>query len=117
MRMIPPQIADSTRSGAERRLFKMLSEANLPDDYYCLHSVDLPEHLYKKCGELDFVVVGPSGLYVIEVKGGTITYKQGIWNYATRKGYVVRNSEGPFKQAMRSEEHTSELQSQSNLVC
>ena len=100
MRMIPPQIADSTKSNAERHIFELLSKTDLPDDYYCLHSVDLPEHQYKKCGELDFVIVGPRGLYVIEVKGGTISYKQGIWNYTTRKGYTAHNSEGPFKQAM-----------------
>lgn len=100
MRMMPPKIADSTRSSAERRLFDALSKVSLPDNYYCLHSLDLPEHLYKVCGELDFVIIGPTGLYVIEVKGGQISYRSGIWHYLSRKGYEAHNSEGPFKQAL-----------------
>ena len=98
MRMIPPLVAESTRSDAERRLFNFLSRIDLPDTV-CLHSVGLSEHLYKICGELDFVIIGPQGLFVIEVKGGGISMHNGIWSYTSRTGDAFTSREGPFKQA------------------
>jgi hypothetical protein len=86
--MIPPRISPATRSGAERRLFEELGAVDLPQDWVCMHSVDLPDHLYKVCGELDFVVVGPRGLYVLEVKGGGVSCDGGIWRFTDRWGRV-----------------------------
>lgn len=99
MRMIPAQISPATRSGAERRLFEVLGQMDMPQDWVCLHSVDLPEHQYKVSGELDFVVVGPRGLYVLEVKGGGVSCDGGIWSFTNRWGEVGRRSESPFRQA------------------
>ena len=99
VRMIPPRISPATRSGAERRLFEGLGAVDLPQDWVCMHSVDLPDHLYKVCGELDFVVVGPRGLYVLEVKGGGVSCDGGIWRFTDRWGGVGSRSESPFQQA------------------
>lgn len=100
MRMIPSQVSPGTRSQAERKLFGFLQLLDLPDSWACLHSVDLPDHAYKICGELDFVIVGPRGLYVLEVKGGGVSCDDnGIWRFTNRGGEVARKSEGPFQQA------------------
>jgi len=99
MRMIPSQIAPSTKSNAERRLFEAFQRLNMQDHYVVVHSLNLPEHLYKRCGELDFLVISSQGLYVLEVKGGRVSCHDGIWNYMDRFGIVHRSSEGPFEQA------------------
>lgn len=99
MKLIPPYINHSLNSNAERKIFNLLSNATLNRDYYCLHSVNLPQHQYKVSGELDFVLISTRGVYVIEVKGGRVSRQDGIWHYIDRWGTVHKNSEGPFKQA------------------
>jgi hypothetical protein len=97
--MIPPYISPETPSNAEKRLFEALKAVELPDEYCCLHSVNLPDHLYKVAGELDFVIVGPRGLYVLEVKGGRVSVSNGIWSFTNRWGETNHKVEGPFAQA------------------
>lgn len=97
--MIPPLIVPGTKSGAERLLFNTLQNCALPESYYCFHSVNLPDHIYKVYGELDFVIVGPRGIYVIEVKGGGVTCRNGIWYFENKIGEIAHSSEGPFHQA------------------
>lgn len=99
MRMIPSVIADSTVSNAERRLFELFNQTNISAEYVCLHSLDLPSHEYKILGELDFVIVSPRGLYVLEVKGGGVSCQNGIWYFQDRHGNTNRKEEGPFHQA------------------
>lgn len=98
MRMIPPQLV-SKSSAAERRLFEELSRLEAPTEVCCLHSLELPDHLYKMVGELDFVIVSPRGLYVLEVKGGGVSCRQGVWYFEDRWGDEHRSAEGPFHQA------------------
>ena len=69
MRMVPPIVFDSTKSPAERRVFEKLERTELDKQACALHSVNLPRHVYKKMGEIDFVVLSRSGLLVCEVKG------------------------------------------------
>lgn len=64
-----------------------------------MHSLNLAEHQYKKCGEIDFVVLGPPGLFVLEVKGGRIGCQNGVWTFTDRYGRERRKAEGPFAQA------------------
>jgi hypothetical protein len=49
-------------------------------------------------GEIDFLIVSPEGLLVLEVKGGRVALDNGIWIYKDRFGKDHRNGEGPFKQ-------------------
>jgi len=98
MRMIPPYPNPNTHSNAEKRLFQELQKINWPDTI-CFHSLDLPDHEYKGMGELDFVILSPQGLLVLEVKGGRISCKDGIWYYEDRWGEKHDSSEGPFQQA------------------
>lgn len=101
MRMIPQQPLD-TRSRAELRVFDQLrtcfSGAD-QHDWFAMHSLNLPQHEYKRFGEMDFVVCGPDGIFVLEVKGGGVSCRDGIWETRNRQGSVERLTESPFKQA------------------
>ena len=101
MRMIPNQPL-STVSQAELRLFDQLRATfSRPDRnaWFAMHSLNLPRHEYKRFGEIDFLVCGPDGLFVLEVKGGGISCKDGIWTTTNRYGEAQRLLESPFKQA------------------
>ena len=99
MRMIPDYVSDRTKSAAERRLFPLLAASVLPSPAWGFHSLNISEHDYKLCGELDFVVLSPLGLLVLEVKGGGVECEDGVWVYTDRFGHAHRKTEGPFEQA------------------
>ena len=67
--------------------------------WFAMHSLNLPRHEYKRFGEIDFVVCGPDGLFVLEVKGGCVSCHDGIWETKNRYGETERLRESPFKQA------------------
>lgn len=101
MRMIPSQPL-GTKSTAEIRIFDQLRAAfSRPEQngWFAMHSLNLPRHEYKRFGEIDFVVCGPDGLFVLEVKGGGVSCHDGIWETKNRYGETVRLQESPFKQA------------------
>lgn len=101
MRMIPSQPL-ATTSKAEIRMFDQLRAAfSGPDQngWFAMHSLNLPRHEYKRFGEIDFVVCGPDGLFVLEVKGGGVSSHDGIWETTNRYGESARLRESPFKQA------------------
>lgn len=99
MKLLPSFVSPETKSSGERRLFELLKSIDFGESAFCLHSLNLPEHLYKAAGELDFVVIIPDGIFILEVKGGGVTFKDGIWHHQNRWGRVNHSSEGPFKQA------------------
>jgi len=101
MRMIPSQPL-GTSSNAEIRMFDQLRAAfTRPDQkgWFAMHSLNLPRHEYKRFGEIDFVICGPDGLFVLEVKGGGVSCHDGIWETTNRYGETDRLRESPFKQA------------------
>jgi hypothetical protein len=65
---------------------------------FAVHSANLPEHEYKRWGEIDFLVVTPSGLIAIEVKGGTVDYVDRVWRYANGRGRAIESTESPAAQ-------------------
>ncbi len=100
MRMIPSQPLD-TKSRAEVSVFDQLRKAfSKPDQnsWFAMHSLNLPRHEYKRFGEIDFVICGPKGLYVLEVKGGRVSCHDGIWETTNRYDETERLRESPFKQ-------------------
>ncbi len=97
-RLYPPEIAASTKSSAERRLFEIIG-SQLGNDWCVLHSLGLAEHQSKVWGEIDFVLVGTTGIYCLEVKGGHVAREDGVWYYTDRYGTRHRSYEGPFEQA------------------
>lgn len=94
-KMCPPFISAYTKSPAEKRLFEILARLQWEDQVYCLHSVHLPEHARKATAEADFVIIGPRGLLVLEVKGGRVSHFEGKWMF----GRDQTPKESPFRQA------------------
>lgn len=77
-RMLPRECPPDTPSTAERRLFRRI-EADLSDDWTALHSVGIARHRRKPWAEADFVLVGPGGVFVLEVKGGAVQRIERRW--------------------------------------
>ena len=100
MRMVPASPHD-TGSQAEKRIFERLRTA-LDERYVAYHSLRPTRHPHKRFPEIDFVICGAEGLYVIEVKGGRITCHAGVWQYRDRYGRTTPSHEGPFRQAQTS---------------
>ncbi|NEX19019.1 AAA family ATPase [Thiorhodococcus mannitoliphagus] len=103
MRMIP-STPHATNSSAERRVFDRLRGAfeqgqERGQALTVLHSLNLTRHASKRFGEADFVIVGPRGILVLEVKGGGIACHDGIWYSTDRTGVSNRLKESPFRQA------------------
>ena len=97
MRMVPNS-PYATGSQAEKVTFERLRRA-FDDRFVAFHSLKPTRHPHKRFPEIDFVVCGPEGLYVLEVKGGRIACRDGIWEYRDRYDNVSRSQEGPFRQA------------------
>lgn len=96
--MIPPEISPETLSDWERRLFEQF-KIYLSDDYYVLHSLGEMGHSKKLWAEADFVVIAPDGILVLEIKGGGVSFDDGVWTYIDRNGRKHPGREGPWKQA------------------
>lgn len=98
MKMLPAT-PYGTHSKAEKLVFDKLRAISLHEDMLALHSINLTRHAYKRFGEIDFVICGPLGLFVIEVKGGRVACRNGVWQYTNRYDESSESIEGPFKQA------------------
>ncbi len=101
MRMIPDTPLE-TGSRAELLVFDQLRSAfgsATDGEWFALHSLNLPRHEYKRFGEIDFIVCGPGGLFVLEVKGGGVSCQAGSWTTTNRYGQVDILRESPFRQA------------------
>lgn len=100
MRMIPAT-PYNTKSKAERKVFDclrtMLNGGN--SSLIAFHSLNLSQHERKRFGEIDFLICGPEGLFVLEVKGGGVSCMDGRWTFTDRDGVEHRGKESPFKQA------------------
>ena len=99
--MIPTQPLTTT-SQQELDVFDQLRMAFSESDqnrWFAMHSLNLPRHKYKRFGEIDFVVCGPDGLFVLEVKGGKVSCNDGIWETTNRYGETKLLRESPFSQA------------------
>ena len=97
MRMLPNS-PYATGSQAEKLIFDRLRRA-FDDRYVAYHSLKPTRHPSKRFPEIDFVICGPDGLYVLEVKGGRIACHEGVWEYQDRYGRTDRSQESPFRQA------------------
>jgi hypothetical protein len=96
--MIPTQIDQQVRSSAEADLFRRM-QSELSDNWTVLHSLGLTCHSRKPWSEIDFVLIGPQGIFCLEVKGGRIRRTEGVWTFTDRHDQVFKKAEGPFEQA------------------
>src|SRR4051794_26349628 len=100
MKIIPSILSRTTVSSAERRLFALLRDVDLGPGAVALHSLNLPEHVSRRVGEADFVIVASGGVLVIEAKGGRVCRDDdGLWHYVDRHDVDHVSVEGPFRQA------------------
>jgi len=96
---IIPRHPYKTDSRAEYRLFKKLEEAFYNDhSYVAFHSLNLTHHKTKRFGEADFVILCKYGIFVLEVKGGGISYNEGNWFTINRPKQEFKIQD-PFRQA------------------
>lgn len=96
-KMYPPEISAATKSPAEISLFGKLRD-ELDDSWTVLHSVGVASGQRKPWSEIDFVCISETGIYCIEVKGGDITRRDGVWIQTNRHGQEFQHTESPFQQ-------------------
>lgn len=97
MKMLP-EVIFKTPSKAEQHVFGLLQISQIFPGATSLHSLNCSEHAYKQWAEIDFCIVAPEGIFVLEVKGGGVAVQDGVWHYRGSKGEGTSN-EGPFLQA------------------
>ncbi len=98
VKMIPSEISESTKSNAERYFYNVLRELDLGKTVYALHDLSVPGHAGKSKGEIDFVVICSMGIACLEVKGGRLSRRDGIWYGTNRSGEEHEKIESPEKQ-------------------
>lgn len=98
MKLIPGSVLQF-QSSAEERVFNLLKQVQLGPNDVALHSLNLGKHAYKRWGEADFLVVSTKGLFLIEVKGGRVACRNGVWEHTNRYGKVTKKRESPASQA------------------
>jgi hypothetical protein len=96
--MIPPFCDEKTVSDGERKLFRAFQ--NMKGDYTILHSLGIAQHRDKIFGEIDFVILCSEGVLCLEVKGGRVYRKDGVWVFVNRNGEEHPKAEGPFRQVL-----------------
>ena len=104
-KMIPPRIPTDTKSSAERKVFYKLKDMEDTDHWTVLHSVGIADHPTQSQGEADFVVVIPDGgVFVLEVKGGGISFHDGIWKSTDRnlETHEIKNPAYEANEAMHA---------------
>jgi len=99
-RMIPSVISPEVDSNAERRIFEWFKNCKGTENWIVLHSLGIANHSKVIYGEVDFFVLAPGlGLFAIEVKGGRVSRKEGVWNFTNKYGITGNKERGPFDQA------------------
>ena len=99
--MIPAHYDASTVSTAERRIFDLLKNDPGTQGWTVIHSLGLVRRGVKPYGEIDFVVMIPrAGILCLEIKGGRVACKNGVWTTINREGKSFEMNRSPFMQAL-----------------
>ena len=100
MAVMIPAAPPSDVPPSERRVFEKLKTSTGTDKWTVLHSLALSSALTGQFGEIDFLVVIPGlGLVCIEVKGGGVAVRNGVWTTKNAQGEVATLKRSPFAQA------------------
>lgn len=99
MDIFPSVIFREDTSEGERRVRALLQKVAGSDGAFSIHSLNLPDHEYKRYSEADFVIVDSRGVLVLEVKGGLVKCDKGEWQFENGRGQKRYKSEGPHQQA------------------
>ena len=99
-KLLPAYIDKNCKSTGERMLFDIFKNSSFTKDWIVLHSLNLSQHAKRLYGEIDFLVLIPcGGIYVMEVKGGNVKCKNGIWHFTDKFNITYTSNIGPFNQA------------------
>lgn len=99
-KMIPAAISPKVKSGAERKIYEWFKNDPITKDWVVFHSLGIENHQTVVFGEIDFLVCASNlGVFSLEVKGGRISRKDGIWVYTDKYGIEHEKVRGPFEQA------------------
>lgn len=99
-RMIPSTLSPEVKSSAEHRIFKWFKNAPHTEDWVVLHSLGIANHTRLIHGETDFFAIVPNkGIFALEIKGGRVSRKEGVWCFTNKYGRTETKSRGPFDQA------------------
>lgn len=82
----------------ERLVYEKLGR-DLDPDCVVLHSLGLHGHETKIWGEADIVVLSTKGFFALEVKGGKVSCKDGVWIFGEPSGQTYTKKEDPWTQA------------------
>lgn len=93
-----PVVVYRFESNAEKKLFPLFEKVDL-DLGTTFHSLNIPKHERKQFAEADYVVVSSRGVLILEVKGGRLSVKQGVWYTKDGEGNVNKLKESPLTQA------------------
>jgi len=91
-RMIPDGLGIGPVNRTEELVFGLIRDET-PKGWVGLHHVGLPRHPTKPVAEIDFIVVSTHGIFCLEVKGGGVSRRDGIWYVGSRQLH-----ESPFAQ-------------------
>ncbi|HVD99971.1 MAG TPA: NERD domain-containing protein/DEAD/DEAH box helicase [Cytophagaceae bacterium] len=99
-RLLPPYVDKSCKSTAEKLIFEIFKNSTFTKDWIVLHSLNLSQHTVRLYGEIDFLILIPgAGIYIMEVKGGDVKCKDGVWHFTDRFKKTYTKNVGPFNQA------------------
>ena len=99
-KMIPAAISPEVKSPAERKIYEWFKNDPMTKDWVVFHSLGIENHQTVVFGEIDFLVAASSyGVFALEVKGGRISRKDGVWVYTDKYGVEHEKVRGPFEQA------------------
>lgn len=97
-KMIPPY-CDDDAPGSEKHVFRCLKEDRDTAEWTVLHSLGLARRRSGPYGEIDFVAIIPrEGIVCLEVKGGGVSCRNGVWRTVGRSGNVHELLKSPFRQ-------------------
>lgn len=98
-RMVPDRV-DPASPSSEERVFQLLRDDPSTRSWTIYHSLGLSSAYTGAYGEIDFVAMIPGqGLLCIEVKGGRVECRQGVWTTTNRAGETSAYRRSPFLQA------------------
>ena len=92
-----PVVVYRFQSNAEKKLFPLFEKTDL-ELGTAFHSLNIPKHERKQFAEADFVVVSSRGVLILEVKGGRLSVKKGVWYTKDGAGNVIKLRESPLNQ-------------------
>lgn len=101
--MIPAALSPAVKSQAERKIYEWFKNDPVTKDWVVFHSLGIENHQTVVFGEVDFLVCASNlGVFALEVKGGRISRKDGVWVYTDKYGVEHEKVRGPFEQALES---------------